>query len=379
MIRVPALSLPRRIRVWRRVAEAHLAARGLARPLFGRALVHPGHFARVGATADGLDINGPSLLRVPDWAPRRAHPEARYYLYFAHHRGRYLRLAWAPALEGPWTLFNVGRARAPGWRGRGVFDLDPIPQDRLRIEDGLQIGAPRPEGLHVASPDAHVDHEARRFVIYAHMPVLGGPRTQMSFAFTSEDGLGFEPAGGCFAPLGPAYFRVFFVEGRAFAVTRGGWLHRASTPGWGFGAPWVRGPRLLEVPPDAARFADGPRREGAVARHLAVESRDHRLTLYFSRVGDTPERILAADVPLEGDWTTWRAGSPYEVHCARAAWEGAKARLQPSAGGVASGGVNELRDPYVFVDDSGLRTLLYCVQGERAIAARTLGQRGSVT
>ena len=34
--------------------------------------------------ADGENINGPSLIRVPDWV---ANPLGRYYLYFAHHNG----------------------------------------------------------------------------------------------------------------------------------------------------------------------------------------------------------------------------------------------------------------------------------------------------
>src|SRR5262245_712640 len=39
---------------------------------------------------DGDNINGPSLIRVPDWVEA---PLGRYYLYFAHHRGTYIRMA----------------------------------------------------------------------------------------------------------------------------------------------------------------------------------------------------------------------------------------------------------------------------------------------
>jgi hypothetical protein len=35
----------------------------------------------------GSNINGPSLIRVPDWVPD---PLGRYYLYFAHHHGTYI-------------------------------------------------------------------------------------------------------------------------------------------------------------------------------------------------------------------------------------------------------------------------------------------------
>jgi hypothetical protein len=34
----------------------------------------------------GDNINGPSLIRLPDWI---THPLGRYYLYFADHKGRH--------------------------------------------------------------------------------------------------------------------------------------------------------------------------------------------------------------------------------------------------------------------------------------------------
>ena len=49
----------------------------------------------------GENIQGPSLVRVPDWVQA---PLGRYYLYFADHKGRYIRLAYAAALMGPWTV-----------------------------------------------------------------------------------------------------------------------------------------------------------------------------------------------------------------------------------------------------------------------------------
>ena len=46
----------------------------------------------------GPNIQGPSLIRVPDWVPN---PIGRYYLYFADHKGRHIRLAYANTLTGP--------------------------------------------------------------------------------------------------------------------------------------------------------------------------------------------------------------------------------------------------------------------------------------
>ena len=49
----------------------------------------------------GGNINGPTLIRTPDWFES---PRAKYLLYFAHHFGRTIRLAFADDLLGPWTL-----------------------------------------------------------------------------------------------------------------------------------------------------------------------------------------------------------------------------------------------------------------------------------
>ncbi|MEZ4833868.1 MAG: hypothetical protein R2873_18115 [Caldilineaceae bacterium] len=101
----------------------------------------------------GANINGPSLLRVPDWLPD---PLGRYYLYFGHHQGEFIRLAYADDLAGPWTVY------APG-----TLALDETPCHG-----------------HIASPDVHVDDANRRIVMYYHGPALsreqqdGDPLTQ---------------------------------------------------------------------------------------------------------------------------------------------------------------------------------------------------------
>ena len=85
------------------------------------------------------NINGPSLVRVPEWVEN---PLGKYYLYFAHHRGAYIRLAYADAIEGPYTIHRPGVLH----RDNTVFR----------------------EGDHIASPDVHIDAENRRFFMYFH-------------------------------------------------------------------------------------------------------------------------------------------------------------------------------------------------------------------
>src|SRR5450432_3209946 len=54
---------------------------------------------------DGDDINGPSLIKVPGWVNNKL---GKYYLYFAHHKGKYIRLAYSDDLKGPWEIYKPG-------------------------------------------------------------------------------------------------------------------------------------------------------------------------------------------------------------------------------------------------------------------------------
>src|SRR5262245_58724136 len=40
----------------------------------------------------GDNINNPTVIRVPSWIQR---PLGRYYMYFAHHMGTHIRLAYS--------------------------------------------------------------------------------------------------------------------------------------------------------------------------------------------------------------------------------------------------------------------------------------------
>jgi hypothetical protein len=46
----------------------------------------------------GVNIQGPSMIRVPDWIRDRL---GAYYLYFADHKGSYIRLAYTDHPVGP--------------------------------------------------------------------------------------------------------------------------------------------------------------------------------------------------------------------------------------------------------------------------------------
>ena len=119
---------------------------------------------------------------MPDWIPasERVNPAANYYMYFAHHVGFNIRLAWAESLTGEWTLFNTGNApdRAWGVNGNntgtqtprsGVLSLSSGNTGNNRVESNGGNNLIAANG-HIASPDVHVDDVNQRILMYFHAP-----------------------------------------------------------------------------------------------------------------------------------------------------------------------------------------------------------------
>ena len=271
---------------------------------------------------DCPSINGPSVIRVPEWVEN---PLGRYYMYFANHVGDYIRLAYADSPLGPWTVHEPGTLR-----------LDQI---RDLFWD------------HIASPDVHVDEQRQRILMYFHAP-LAGSESQKTAAAVSEDGIRFTPAS---AVLGRYYFRVFEWRERFFAIakldnTRWGELYEADSPLGPFSSV---GPFIRDM------------------RHAAVYRCGDRLYVFYTRVGDAPERILATEVELNTDPQSWLAGPPDTVLAPQRDYEGARQPVRSSQGGGSYAPEHALRDPYVFEDDGRLY-LYYAIAGEQGIAGARL-------
>jgi len=278
---------------------------------------------------DGANINGPSLIRAPSWLPNRL---GVYYLYFAHHGGKYIRLAYADRLEGPWKVYEPGTLQlreAPGCTG------------------------------HIASPDLHVDDARQEMRMYFHGPAKAGGG-QKSFVAVSKDGLHFKASEEV---LGQFYFRVFPWQDAWFAMAKGGWLYRSSD---GL-SHFVAGPNPLAGSEDRDQNANTPG-----PRHVALHRVGNELRVYYSNIGDAPERILRRRLQLAGDWKTWAAALPEEVLRPETEDEGAKLPLKKSGAGAMKGRENALRDPGIFVDTDGHVYLLYSVAGESGIGIAEL-------
>jgi hypothetical protein len=298
-------------------------------------IVHPGSDASILG-----NINGPSLIRVPSWIPN---PLGRYYLYFAHHQGKFIRMAYADNVLGPYTIY------APG-----VLPIGETLFER-----------------HIASPDVHIDNDNRVLGMFYHGAGFTGPKHENLGQNTcyagSSDGLTFGCDRIC---LGPAYMRVWKWGELWYGFGGGGLRDLWRTDD--FRQPFERGPSLeIADEPYTDRDLMPEDRQSPDAlhhrmRHVGLDLRHHELDIYYSSVGDQPERIRRTSIDLRSDPTDWRGSPVLEVLCPEQDYEGVSQPNEPSTGGADHEAVHQVRDPYVY-NEEGRKYLLYSVAGEKGL------------
>lgn len=287
---------------------------------------------------EGKNINGPSLIRVPSWVKN---PLGKYYLYFANHTGKYIRLAYSDNLSGPWKIYEKGA---------------------LKMEDCIcNFKSDKFQKYkHIASPDVLIDSIKKEVVMYFHCPVYTGGAVdtidsypQMSLRSTSKNGLDFKPEKEI---LGNSYFRVFKWNDYYYAMAKAGELYRSKD-----------GISNFEKGTNPFFKIQNP----STLRHLAVLLKQNTLYVFYSRIGDMPERILMSKIDLTNDWNSWIPTKPVMVLEPVLDFEGVNVPVAKSLSGPSSVPVRELRDPAVF-EENGKIYLLYSIAGELGIAIAEL-------
>ena len=308
------------------------------------------------AAGSRANINGPSLVRVPSWVDGAL---ARYYLYFADHKGTRIELAHSDVLAGPWTIHGPG---ALCLRDTPYLqEPPPIPKgiDREKLAVPRAPGVPSPLDdctiPHIASPDVIVDPETRSIRLYYHG--LDAFMSQVSRVALSTDGLHFEAQEEI---LAAPYLRMFRYRSHWYGLAMPGHLYRSHN--------------------GISDFEPGPVLFEPAMRHAGVWLRGDDLFVFWTRVGDAPERILLSTIDLRGDWWSWRESEPIEVLRPTRDWEGAREPVEPSVRSAVDRAVNQLRDPFVFLDEPGLEDneshLVYAVAGESGLAIARMEVRG---
>ena len=311
--------------------------------LLDRPLIEPSIHGSV-----GVNIQGPSLIKVPDWINN---PLGNYYLYFADHKGRYIRLAYADELLGPWQIHGPGSLQIEN----SYFlteppEVDPELAARLKASQERRGVPMSHDGFfeattpHIASPDVHVDNDNRQIVMYFHG--LDGVSSQITRVATSSNGIAFDARP---ERLGRTYLRAFRHNGFTYAMSMPGQFYRSRNP--------------------LSAFEEGPLLFNANMRHAALMLQGETLLVFWTQVGDVPERILLSSIDVSHDWMSWKASPSTEVLRPERNWEGADEPLEPSVRSTAYGLVNQLRDPAIYEDvESGRVFLLYAAGGESGIA-----------
>jgi len=277
-------------------------------------MIHPGMDERI-----GTNINGPSIIRVPDWVSR---PLGRYYLYFASHHGTFIRMAFAENVRGPWTLYRDG-----------VLDL----KQTCCVN-------------HIASPDVHVLGAQKKIIMYFHGCVPEGQRTLYAL---SGNGIEFQASSKI---MGPFYLKAFPYRNAWYALAK-----TTEAPGGGV---------LLRSEDGISEFEPGQDLL-PMQRHVAVLRTGYCLEIFYTRGQDCPERILLSTMSLERDWKEWKPTDPVDLMDPKMEYEGGFLPLGVSRFGAIDRPVRELRDPAILREEDRLY-LLYCASGEGSICGAEL-------
>ena len=275
----------------------------------------------------GANINGACPIKAPSWLAERL---GRYYLYFAHHNGDHIRLAYADDVQGPWRIYSPGVLHLAESEARG----------------------------HLASPDVRIDEATRSLELLYHGPLQQGQvrlypyESQATYLARSYDGINFTPTGK--GPIAPPYLRHFDWKGTTYG------LCMALDPALGGGRSGLLLRRTIH-----GAFEPGPRIIPAM-RHAAVAVRNGLLEVFFTAVGDVPEHIKYVTVSLAEDWVDWTATGESSLLTPVAAWEGGDLPITGSSPGASKDREHALRDPG-YLRDGANEYLFYSGAGERNI------------
>ncbi len=261
---------------------------------------------------DGNNINGPSLIKVPEFIKK---PLGKYYLYFAHHSGKYIRMAYSNNIIGPYHLYR-----------KGVLHLNQVPG----------YG-------HLASPDVHINKEKEEIFMYYHCSYENNKTNQSTFCAKSCDGINFVSDNNII--IYP-YFRYFKYKNNEYGIAMGGLKPSG-------GVIYKKINNDFEI---IGHVLPG-------VRHMSILVSSDKIYLFYTIVGDTPEHIYMSNLDIEiPEVTDCKSLIKPEIE-----YEGSNSPLEPSVYGKAMESVNQLRDPFIYKENNRF-FLFYTICGEKGIA-----------
>lgn len=202
---------------------------------------------------------------------------------------------------------------------------------------------------HIASPEAVIDARSRSIRLYYHgLDAYGAQPTRVAI---SSDGVRFHARPEI---LAPPYLRMVRYADAWYGIAMPGGMVRSAS--------------------GLTDFEFGPGLFERDMRHAGIWLRGDELWVFWTRVGDAPERILLSTIDLRGDWSQWRASDAVEVRRPREPWEGADLPIAPSVRSSIDRRVNQLRDPTVYTEGEAAY-LVYAIAGESGLAIARIEER----
>lgn len=269
----------------------------------------------IGNEKDGNNINGPTLVKVPSFL---LHKLGKYYLYFAHHNGKYIRMAYSDSICGPYTLYKDGV---------------------LSVKD-------TPGKNHIASPEIII--KENKFILYYHTVYNSGYNTQSTFMAESYDGLSFVSTN---TNISHPYFRYFEYQSNSYGIAMNGCLGQHI---YNFiNNTIIDNHDILEN-----------------TRHCHVKQIKNKLFIFYSVVGDCPEHICFSELCKNEDGTFYTLEQKSLIY-PELEYEHNNSAPIKSKYGASFEKINQLRDPYVYVEDENVY-ILYSICGEQGIAISKL-------
>lgn len=309
------------------------------------------------------NINGPTLIRVPEWVEGKL---GKYYLYFSHHNGPNIRMAYADIVTGPWTLYEkpvlhlsestmvqetednsdfgdlIKLMSKP--EAQAMIDIGTKAKEAYEKRTQSKLSSSPPTTPHIASPEIFIDESNKMIRLYFHGVVSGS--IQMTKVGLSKDGLSFQAKEEI---LGLPYMRTFQHEGKFYGFAMPGILYKSQDG-------------LTDFKPRKKWIFESN------VRHSTLLKLENQLFIFYSKVGDAPERILYSHIDISSlNWNDWEASKPLELLRPQLQWEGAEEENTPSLRGEIGVRVNQLRDPHIFKDADNQLYLTYTGGGEFSI------------
>ena len=240
------------------------------------------------------NVNGPSLMK----------DKGRYILYFANHRGEFIRKAMGRTMD---SIKFVGSA----------LDLKDTPCK-----------------THIASPDAYSD------LMYFH-----GDTDEGQFTFEAklleDDGNGPNYHVVDRRPFAHFYFKRCGDYAIAKKGNECGILYELVD------GEWKEKFELIDK-----------------MRHACLRIDDNIMSVFYTQAEDPVEHIRVMVINMDN----WEVVNDYSLLTPYHEWEGAFIEKRPSKFGAVWDRVNQVRDPHVFQDSDGSIYMLYSYAGESGIA-----------